>query len=203
MAITEAEVLSVVNDRLNRAEADISEELRWALYDISTKDNFLSDKYTFDTTDGTATYDWPTSFKEIKALRIQTGSTWTDPLEKLNFREYLKYASGDDSTGEPDSYTLYKSADNAGKFYLYPTPGDSYTAEVWYSKYHSNSTDTIEYPERFREAVYQGTLFKVAEKYELTEAIDKHFKLYQGEIIKLSDNLSQRQHPVIVDYVDL
>lgn len=199
MTILKAEVLIVLNDRLNRNETDIDEELRWALYDLSSRDNFLMKKTDDTTSDGIAYISKPSNFKEMKLVRFQdSNGDWSKPLEKISFREYLESIEGDTSEDEPEKYCFFNDL-----IYLFPTPDDDYSVEIWHTKYHDNDLDTIEFDEIYREAIYNGTIAKVAEKFQLDIDFKRHMNLYEIEIAKRSRNLQEIGQPVIQGYNDL
>jgi len=164
MAITKAEILTVLNARLNRAETDIDEEIRSALYDLSNMANW-KDLWTSDTTNtltaGDTYLSLPDNFKELDAIVLNDGSEDGEPLKPLvgGFREWLRRREGESSSDydEPEYYVI-----RGKRFYLDPVSddndGNDYTATIYFWRTHPNDLDNILFGEQFREAIYNKTI---------------------------------------------
>lgn len=191
MAITKAEILVVVNTRLARAETNIDEEIRSALYDISSRGNFLLTKTNSNTADGDVDYAFPTGAKQILWIKLTAGKDGkpTDPLTKIDFATYLLYR-GDEGTGENEDEPEYYAIHNE-TIYPYPVPDATYQMQIYHSYYHTNDVNTIAFGEQFREAIYEGTMVKVCEKFQLWDDAKAHLTLLESEIAKRLDNVEK------------
>ncbi len=198
MTITKAQVLDVVNGRLNRAETSIDTELLWALVDISGREDFITREAYRNTEAGKKDYGLPENFREMKLLQIWDGSRFTEPLNKLTFNQYRLLATSIDEATDPTDFTVEQNV-----LWVFPTPNRAVELRMFYTIYHPDDLDDILFPDQFREAVYQGTLMKVAEKYGLKDSIDRHLQLYEMEVDKMITNLARKDTPTIVKYKDI
>lgn len=98
------------------AEADINRRLRhWQMEERATVT--LSGRYT------PIPADW------IETIRFQVNSEGTRPLDLISRAEMLdRRASARDASGLPEFYTM-----SAGEFEVFPTPDQSYTADLLYT----------------------------------------------------------------------
>jgi len=190
ITITKAEILVVVNARLGRAETDIDEEIRSALYDISSRGNFLLTESNTSTVDGTENYAFPDNCKQVLWIVIDEGKDGkrTDPFVKISFAEYLQKMNDHDSGNEdePNLYAIHNKY-----IYPYPVPDDVYVMSQYYSRYHPNSVATILFDEPFREAVYEMTMVKVCEHFQLWDDAKLHAGLFATELAKLLVNVEK------------
>ncbi|MBA3051880.1 hypothetical protein FP828_03575 [bacterium] len=182
MAIEKSEILAIINSRLNRAETDIDEEIRSVLYDISTRANFINKEATADTTASTNYYAVPADFKDMTVIKADDAT----PLDKITFENFQKKIAEVTGTSEPNEYSIKNDF-----IWLYPNPDKVYTLTMFYSIFHPNDVDTIEFGELFRECIYQGVLAKICEKYEDWTAVSSHMTLYEAEIQKRKDALDE------------
>ena len=166
MSILKAEVLTVVNERLGRAETSIDTELLSALYDISTRGNFILVTSDQTLTVGDEDYNFPTGMKQLLNCYITVGKDGkrTEPLTKMPWAGYLTYRAdeGTSDRDEPEYYAIHNEI-----IYPYPVPDATYTLRMYYAIYHPNTVATISFGEPFRESVYQMTMVKVCEKFQL------------------------------------
>ena len=202
MAITKAEILTQVTLRLDSFASfvgDMDEELRAALYDLSSRDNFLSTTGTITTEDGTVSYDEPTLVRDIEDMAVDEGTR----LTRTTFADYQQHIENTDSPteGEPEEWVWWN-----GTIYFIPTADDAYTVNVSYYKFHANDVDTIEFGELFRACIYNGVLAHLfsgvlsgrpgaAERYAL------HKVLYEEEIQKRRAEIVRQ--PRAVKYTDI
>jgi hypothetical protein len=190
-AITKAQVHRVILDRVRRfgfVLLDIDEELRSVLYDLSTRENFLETSGTITTVDGTQSYTQPSMLKEVKDMYVDTDNHF----EQIPYAEFLRNIENTDAPheSEPYQYALWN-----GKVYFWPIPDAAYTVIVEYYKYHANSVATIEFAERFREAIYAGVLSllwsgQLAHHERSTDQIIKWRGYYANEIVAHAPNVS-------------
>ena len=189
--ITKAEILAVVNKRLNRSETDIDEEIRSILYDISSRADFLKKEGTRNTVKSRAYYSVPDDFKDKLVIKIDD----SEPLDRITFAEYQQKIADDTSESEPTDFALHDDF-----IWLYPTPDAVYEMTLFYAIYHPNNVANILFGEQFRECIYKGVLMEVCNGYELYDAGDKWEIKYEREILKREMNL--KKDPAIVKYRD-
>ena len=202
MSITNTEVLNAVNVNLNRSETDIDEQTRMALKKLSGHGNYLHNTDTASLSDGTTYIAEPTDFKDIEAIVLNDGTDDGAPLEKIEFDEYLKRKEDEssDNRDEPKYYARFNK-----RFYVDPTADGSYTATIYFYRYHTDSLNTILFGDEWREAIYSLATFYVAKKF----GIERYMKLYGGnEEGALALAISQVQHnqakqPIQVKYHDV
>jgi len=202
MSIASSGVLSAVNANLKRSETDIDIQTRMALKKLSGAGNFLANTDTASLSDGTTYIAEPTDFKSLEAIVLNDGSNDGPPLEKIAFDEYLNRKKGESSSNrdEPKYYAHYMN-----RFYVDPTSGNSYTATIYFYRYHPDSLSTILFGDEWREAVYSLTTFYVAKKFGL----ERYMKLYGGnEFGALALALeqiepNQAKQPCRVEYHDI
>ena len=192
MSIIKAEVLSIINSRLNRTETSIDEELRSVLYDISTRGNLLNREATRNTEAEVRYYSVPANFKDMTELKIDNN----EPLDRISYKQFLIVTADDTSQGEPEQYAIQNNF-----IWLDPNPNKVYVMTMFYSIFHPNNVDIIEFPERFRECIYEGVLAKVCEKYEDGTGLSNHTALYETEINKRLDALDDPMR--FIQYHDL
>jgi len=182
VSIIKAEVLSIINSRLNRTETSIDEELRSVLYDISTRGNLLNREATRNTEAEVRYYSVPANFKDMTELKIDNN----EPLDRISYKQFLIVTADDTSQGEPEQYAIQNNF-----IWLDPNPNKVYVMTMFYSIFHPNNVDIIEFDEIFRECIYEGVLAKVCEKYEDDTGLSKHTALYETEIQKRLDTLDE------------
>lgn len=100
---------------ISLAEADISRQLRhWQMEERATAE--------MDTQYSAVPPDW------IETIRFQTAENGTRPLELISRAEMLeRRANARDAVGRPQFYTMA-----AGQFEVFPTPDQTYNAELLY-----------------------------------------------------------------------
>lgn len=174
MAILESEILQVVNANLRRNETDIDAELKTGLRRISAFGDFLvgTDTQTIQAGDNllTPTDDYKT-ITDVRVTSVDTDpSTPTEidakePLYLIGWPQYLTKIGRTSAQAQPNSYAVRND-----EIYLYPVANISYNVDIYYTRYHPYST-TIEYSEKFREAIEAITTLNVAKKYGLDRYI--------------------------------
>lgn len=113
-----ADVAAVVDDYINDAIAHYQRYRFW----------FNETSATQNTSDGTATYAWPTDMVELDSLIITVGTTLT-PLRQVAPRDIDEMYVSSTFKGVPSVYADYKQ-----QFRLYPTPNGTYTLTQYYLK---------------------------------------------------------------------
>ena len=137
----------------------VEDDLKAVLFDLSGKGDFILTSDTITTADGTAGYALATYCENAKSI-IGVSITEGDWLDLATFKDYQKYIenTSSPSESEPERYCVHN-----GTLYLFDgVPDQAYTATVFYSKFHDDST-TIEFSDDFREAIIAGTIAMVWE----------------------------------------
>jgi len=162
MAIVKSEIISFWNQSRKGGLSDTSEVLDEAIQvclDDLSNSNFLKASDTDQTLDNTSlTLDYPTLYKSLMdgGIILNDGSVDLQPLTKISWRDYKNMMRSFNS-GMRSIPSVY--AVNDEKFYLYNPPGQDYTTEIWYWKYHAKDVDAIEFSDEFRNAIKYGTVF--------------------------------------------
>lgn len=157
MALTKSDIFGRVQNMLGdhaRHVHDIDDELLYILQDISALGDFLP------TSDSSLSTTASTAIVDVSSLLIKTISeVWVSGdkhLDRGSKSDYLDSIedSSSPTTGEPSKWFLWGT-----NLYVYDyVPNDTYTLQIEYYKYHANSVDTIEFPDRFRRMIVDGVL---------------------------------------------
>ena len=109
------DLTAVIPDFISLAEADISRRLRhWQMEERATAE--------MDTQYSAVPADW------VETIRFQTLGNGTRPLELISRSQMLdRRANARDAAGRPQFYTMA-----AGQFEVFPTPDQTYNAELLY-----------------------------------------------------------------------
>ena len=201
--ITQEEIFKAALKKLGgagRGVKDIELELRSVLYDLAGRDKFLEGSDTVTTEAGTAGYDEPELIKKITEVYIDGGQHLTEGSYK-EYRQDIEDQSSP-TTGEPERWCRFN-----GEIIFYdPVPGDEYIVTIDFYKYHGKSTATIEFAERFREAILQGVLYQLytgqlKKDEDAAQQAIIHRQLYEDEINIQGAN--QPSEPVVTEYRDI
>lgn len=211
MTITAAEVLAEVNERLNRSETAITDELRAILKDLSIRGNFLTAIDESQTlTSGTVSLDEPVDFKALveaghkgdRGIVLNDGIYDGKPLKEISYAEYLRRKK-DETSANYDEPKYFAHWNN--KFYLDPASDDNngsdYTSKIHHYRFHPESTSSILFGDQFREAIYCGVTSKVEKKLKGSAANAQHELDYEREIAKLLS--TEPKQPNFVKYRDI
>ena len=199
MTIAKSEIIEVHNEARKGSLANDSAELdvaiKMCLNDLSNS-NLLKSSDTSQTLSSTSTYlEYPSLFKSLMdaGIILNDGSYDLDPLLKISWREYKELMTNFHSglRSSPKAY-----AENDKKFYLYPAPGQTYTTEIWFWKYHDQSADSIEFEEEFRNVIYYGTIYFKAQLQGNQKYMGIWLPQYERE--KTLRRISQNTQPRIV-----
>ena len=193
MTITAAQILTKVNANLNRNETDIDDQIKEILQDIGNRDDFIKSATTMTATDSATTTAAPSLMKRYIELYITGG----EHLREISYEEYREWMQDQSSPieSEPEEFALLNDT-----FYWKPVPNTGYTVQIDYYKYHAEST-TVEFPDRFRAAVYAGVTMAVARDENLKEQLAKYLNFYEAEITKLKGLV--KRIPTLVRYRDI
>ena len=132
MSILKSEILSFVNNVLERAETDIDSELRRALFKISARNLFLAGFDNERTIDcDNITLSFPTDYRSLNYIRVTATNSdlTTGYLTEISYSEYI-----DALRFNVASYPT-QFADFNNTFYFYNTPSEEFTVEISYFKY--------------------------------------------------------------------
>jgi len=162
MTIAKSEIITFWNEaRKGKLASDaetLDEAIKVCLNDLSNS-NFLKacdDTQTLTNTSTTLAY--PDLYKDLidGGIILNDGNYDLDPLTRISWREYKEWMTNFNSglRSTPKTY-----AEQNKLFYLYAPPGQTYTTEIWYWKYHAQDADTIEFGEEFRNAINFGTVY--------------------------------------------
>jgi hypothetical protein len=159
MAILKAEILSHLNDELNRTETDIDTHVLSAMKYLSLQDKFIWIESTVSVTAGTVYYSMPSDYRKLMTIHL----TDEKPLEEITWRQYrnrIADMTDEDDRDEPSCFAMH-----GGFWYPYPIADDTYTATLHYNAYVPesevideatvNAVDNIDnyYPDIFRDAL--------------------------------------------------
>jgi len=207
MTITAAEVLAEVNQRLNRSETAVTDELRAILKDLSIRGDFLFAIDEYQTlASGSTTLDEPDNFKALveaghkgdRGIVLNDGTYDGKPLKEISYAEYLRRKK-DETSASYDEPKYFAHWNN--KFYLDPTSDDTYTAKIHHYRFHPESTSSILFGDHFREAIYCGVTAKVDKNIKGPAANLQHEIDYEREIAKLL--WTEPKQPNFVKYHDI
>jgi len=188
MAITATEIRTVLNARLNRAETNIDEQIRSAIYDLSER-ALWRDLYSSDeegaTTDGGTTVALPDRFRVLDSVQLNDGTYDYPPLELATMQQIIEWRERETAAGEsrPESYCI-----RGGNIEVYPTADAEYVVKWRYWQRHIDPTGgTILFDEAFREAIYNCAMMKYLEGLSLVSdpKYAEKAALYVAEVAKL------------------
>jgi hypothetical protein len=148
----EADVLSVVMARMGTSTgvANITEELKNVLLDISSRADFLTADGETVTVADQAEYDQPAGLKRIYECYISGSGL----LTKSTYRQFLEETTiSGVVSAEPTKYAI-----RHGKMYLWPIPDAVYNVEVDHARYHPETFTDILFGPEFNEAIYEGVI---------------------------------------------
>lgn len=164
MSISVQSIIVAINDRLKADESTttpsttmldaITAGLRW----ISEQANW-SCLYNYDTSQsviaGGFTLDFPADYKDLDYITLNDGIYEGPPLKELDggFQQWLKNREDETSSNYDEPICMVQ---RGKKWYLDPKADQTYTADIWYWKYHpviTGLSSTILFGDRFTEPV--------------------------------------------------
>jgi len=194
MALLVADILTAANSRTGRAESNINTFMRGVLHELSNRGLALSTEEAFTLTDedyDIAFTEFTAKFNKIKVITITDSNDLpSDPLRKINWKQFKERLSQNLAAGEPVEYCIYPEF-GAKTLYLSPKPdADNYpTANISGTLRHDDTT-TISYPEEYRELLISGVCWMIERKYKVdgpkAAARAGEFK---AEILKMFSNV--------------
>ena len=170
MSIEKYNILTFVNNNLNRSETDIDIQIELVINDLSIY-NFLeaTDETRALATGGTY-LDKPTGFKSNISIVLNDGSVNLAPLLPMpggykGYREAMDgFRSGEGSS--PKYYACF-----GDYIFIWPTAGQAYTSRIDYYKRHALDVDNIEFGDEFTNCMNFGAAYYVAMGRKLTPYI--------------------------------
>lgn len=185
-----AEVLAIVNQRLEREETTIAVELRGVLRALTAAYDILDADEDGALAAGADSVSTPTDYKTM--LEVSIGD------ERLGLMDYADYLTRDENAaaGEPDQYCVWNDE------VLFDTvAAAAYTVSMHYYRIHPGDVSTILLPAEWREAIYCLTTARVAAKYDLDDKAAKWEAIGGAEVARLAP-LEHRQ-PMFVRNNDI
>ena len=173
MAITAANILAATNAALERNETDINDQIKATLFDLSSREDFLTREAIRNTVAGEYIYSMPENFKDMSIIKLDDRR----PLQKITFETLQRYHANTTQTGEPGYYALKNNY-----LWLDIIPDGIYEMRMWYSIYHPDDITDILFADEFREAIYEGTISRVCQKFEDWQGTKMHLDLYEKHI---------------------
>ena len=197
MSITKANVLSYVNEQLNRSETDIDTELQDILDDLC-RGPYIEARDTSQTVAvGSTELAKPTlCYRDmIISIVLNDGSNDLPPLKEFpgGFKAYsdLMGDAGVVFVSNPTHWTMWRDI-----IYLWPTVGQSYTSVIDYYKQHGTDLDSIEFSDDWRRAINYGVTRNVALKRKMPDMFNVYAAQYKDE--KERQRRAYPGHPNIV-----
>lgn len=204
MAITPAQLLTLVNEICGRAETDLTQYLRNVIHDIEAESVFLEGETTFALVTGQDNYTISAAGLDLyrRPFHLQPLDASSVPENELIekpyhwIRDYKQYTTGN---GRPTHYAIW-----ADTIYIWRKPSATYTTmKVWGYLYHSDTVTSISYPEKFRKLLVAGCAWYVFERYGLTdEQKAKDQKAIYNDQLLLQKTRKANERPHIAAYND-
>ena len=195
VGISAGGVLTFVNNVLRRSETDVDTQLQSTLDDLSQGPYIAGVDSSQSVADGDEYLARPDEYYSMVSIVLNDGTSDMQPLKAFpgGYKAYKdeKGNVGSVYTSHPLYYVVWGTY-----IWLYPIPGQTYTARIDYWKVHAQDVDTIEFSDEWRRAVNFGTTFEVAMKYKLADHISIWGQRYEME--KERQRLSHPGQPRIV-----
>jgi len=185
MSLTKSNILTYVNDKLNRSETDIDDEIQEILDELADEDLLIATDESQSLESGDTSLDYPTNYKQLVVLTLNDGTYDSDPLERVSHKEYREWMKNGNSSdySEPEYYSEFD-----GKFWLYPVPDGDYTAKIEHYKYHPAVADGILFGDEFKTCINAGAVWSVATAKGLSRYIGIWYPKYERAKQKRIDN---------------
>jgi len=180
MSIDKGNILTFVNNKLNRSETTIDIELQSVLDDLS-QGPYIEATDASQTLTNTSEYlTKPTLYFLMNSIILHNGNNWLKPLKPFRggYKAYRE-ARGNVETvyvSDPEYYVVF-----GGYIWLWPLPGQNYTLRIDYYKLHGTDLDNIEFSDEWKRAIQFGTTFEVACKRKMTGQMEIWATRYGAE----------------------
>ncbi len=192
MAVSKANLVSILNTRLIRAETTttLADEIRAVLKFISgfAKWKDLWANSTGSLSSGDLTIAEPAGFRVHDAIILNDSTYNKRPLEFISYRQYLR-GREDEASANYDEPLNY--ARRGGSLYLDPVPdgndGTTDWAYTWYYWRFHPDQDEILFGDEFEEAMYEGVMWKylTSQGVEMSDGANYHMQLMLDELRRL------------------
>ena len=180
VGISAGGVLTFVNRRLRRSETNIDTELQSVLDDLSQGPYIAGVDESQSISDDEEYLAKPDEYFSMISIVLNDGTSDRPPLKPFpgGYKAYKKERGNVSSvyTSHPIYYVVW-----GDYIWLYPIPGQTYTARIDYHKVHAQDVDTIEFSDEWRRAINFGTTFEVAATYKLPDQIAMWSQRYEAE----------------------
>lgn len=201
MAITKAEILTELNNRLSRSATNIDKELTRALYRISRHAPLIFRWVTISLSAGQAGYDLRSSASGFSRLAFVTIDGGSPLAEITSFQDY-KAKAADETSGEYDEPSECVVEDRI--LYFHSTPDDDYSATLFYWSFDYNP-DGIELDIDFKEVLTLRTMYEYLKLLGM-EGSQKGLDIlaeYREELKSLVDVWVHAKAPKCAQYRDI
>ncbi len=180
MAIDKADTLAFVNKRLLESLADIDDEIKATLADLSKYNLLTATPVEVAGVSGDVSIDYPTLFKRLISITPNDGSVDRRPMEPLaggyvEYKRLLAFAQANFSLGQ----MFY--VEHNKKFFIYPTLSASFTFTIEYYQHHANDADEITFGDEYINAINYGACYHTALFRKKTSYIAQWLPIYQAE----------------------
>ena len=135
--------------------SDITVALKTCLFDLARQD-LLVNTGTGSVTTGDTSISFPTACRWPLSIQLtNAGGVASEPLDMLpeGQKGYRANMHLYPNAGEPTNFSIFD-----GKIWLFPKADAAYTYSIEFLKDHADST-TIEFPDRFKQAIQIGTTY--------------------------------------------
>lgn len=170
MSIEKDDILTFVNDQLNRSETDIDNQIKSVINDLRFLNILEAQDADCTLSDGSTYFTEPSDLKIPISIVLNDGSVDLAPLLPMEggykgYRDAMdNVVTGDES--RPKYYARFN-----GKIYVYPTADQAYTITFDYYKKHALDVDTIEYDDDMTNCFNFGATYYTALKRGLSRYI--------------------------------
>jgi len=169
MTILKAEILSHLNNELNRTETDIDSNILSAMKKLSLADDFCWVESEVSMIVGQKYYSLPTDYKKMMTIHLSDGEN-KKPLGKISFRYYqdrVALVEDSDDYNEPTAFAIH-----GGFWYPLDVPDDKYTAVLHYCAWVPESetideseVNAVDNIDRYFSDIYRDALNTLTKAY--------------------------------------
>ena len=189
MSLTSGDILTrvtTITGSLATTAADILDQLKTTLVDLSKRGDFIKTSTTGTITANADTITVPTGMiGEPDHLDFDTADanvTGSIILHSITFNDYLTGAK-------------HGVARRGNTLYIVPAPSASKDYTLYYTKKHAFDAATIEFDDDFKDAVIYGVAAKIFTDYGVFDKADRYISLYEIEIQKLKSDYTEAPNP--------
>ena len=184
MALTNAQILTEVNNRTNRSETDIDLIRNAVLNDLSNRWNYLEKTSSVTMDVAGQSKALPTGYRKVKSVIDPNGNT----LQPTTIAELLNHQAVASATAT----TSLRWAQFNNSLYVHPKP----TGQTVFTVYHSyESVDVDDFDDCFDEAIIEGCCYKLYESLGLlgeVPAAMTHKNNFDEQVKVLTERFADR-----------